>query len=630
MTSLFMTGGKFLGLPVLAAVIVVARVVGPALPDRLLVRWGLRAVLFLAVITALGLPDDEVSLWYIKPEFMRRIGVLLAAELALRAWIVPLAGKISRSWGEGLVISGLVVICSTTTYEDGSVAVVAPLYVIAAILTARQISKVNTSRSVTTDGLTVSRRRRMAVAQQVTAVVLALSLGLGGIFAIKGVERTLSSWAAEFTRNYRSQAQEIGLSKAPQLRQVFNPSPSMERTLRLENARGERHIRVMAFDRYEAQMWYPRSDERRFQAMDSRHLRADRPSQKITVVPLSEGAIEYLAIPTEAVGLTPNFLIERDQLGILRPVAGERAASWTVETPGAEGATIPLLPSLNEEEKAALLGFPKDVDYKVAELAREIAGTGSEETRVLKILHYLRSNHRYSLRYHPDGEPLTDFILNRQSAHCQYFASAMVVMARAAGVPARFVTGFYAYEPDGDDSTMVRERDAHAWAECYIQGKGWVVADATPASGRPDQLFDQPTAARKTWEAIRDFPGKIRRWLEEGGLRVTGLIAALLLGGYGIIWITLRVIAKWRVRKDGSYERLDPALVQLRSRIEKLLTQRGVQVEAQKTWRETLKNPSEQITVLLDGYDRLRFGKMNETSIQKMNEEIAQLEKSKQ
>src|SRR5262249_43810686 len=65
--------------------------------------------------------------------------------------------------------------------------------------------------------------------------------------------------------------------------------------------------------------------------------------------------------------------------------------------------------------------------------------------------------------------------------HCEYFASSMAILLRAAGVPTRIVNGFLMgeYNPVGDDY-IVRQSDAHSWVEVYIPGTGWREFDPTP------------------------------------------------------------------------------------------------------------------------------------------------------
>lgn len=91
-------------------------------------------------------------------------------------------------------------------------------------------------------------------------------------------------------------------------------------------------------------------------------------------------------------------------------------------------------------------------------------------------------DYRYSLyQKAAPGDALEEFLLNSKAGHCEYFASATVLMLRELGIPARYVVGFAVqeYEPFLD-MFIVRQRHAHAWAQAYIDGK-WQVVDTTPS-----------------------------------------------------------------------------------------------------------------------------------------------------
>jgi len=87
------------------------------------------------------------------------------------------------------------------------------------------------------------------------------------------------------------------------------------------------------------------------------------------------------------------------------------------------------------------------------------------------------------------ADPLAYFLFTRKQGHCEYFASAMTVMLRTAGIPARLATGFQSgvYNPI-TDFWLVRASDAHAWVEAWIPGRGWTTFDPTSARSQPPQL----------------------------------------------------------------------------------------------------------------------------------------------
>ena len=110
------------------------------------------------------------------------------------------------------------------------------------------------------------------------------------------------------------------------------------------------------------------------------------------------------------------------------------------------------------------------------------AKTDSE--KIAAVLDWLRSGHSYTTRppERPAGvDPVDDFLFRQPVGHCEFFASAAVLLLRAAGVPARYVTGFRGGEwnPIGG-YVAVRGERAHAWAEAFVTGVGWTRVDATP------------------------------------------------------------------------------------------------------------------------------------------------------
>ena len=101
--------------------------------------------------------------------------------------------------------------------------------------------------------------------------------------------------------------------------------------------------------------------------------------------------------------------------------------------------------------------------------------------RAAAIEDYLRGNMRYRLDvdYPPANRDFVSwFVLDSKEGYCSYFASAMAVMGRIAGLPTRYVEGYYA-RPGEDGSAVLSGQDAHAWAEVYFRGVGWVPFDAT-------------------------------------------------------------------------------------------------------------------------------------------------------
>ena len=128
-----------------------------------------------------------------------------------------------------------------------------------------------------------------------------------------------------------------------------------------------------------------------------------------------------------------------------------------------------------------------------------LAAGGQEELfdRALSIRDWLRRSFPYTLDV-SDPPPNTDFVswflLAERKGYCTYFASALTVLCRLQGIPARFVAG-YLVRPDGDGHAVVTGQMGHAWTEIYLRGFGWLTLDATP--GTEETVFgDDPPEDR--------------------------------------------------------------------------------------------------------------------------------------
>jgi protein-glutamine gamma-glutamyltransferase len=108
---------------------------------------------------------------------------------------------------------------------------------------------------------------------------------------------------------------------------------------------------------------------------------------------------------------------------------------------------------------------------------------------------YFHTSFRYTLDLSDmnQPDPLAYFLFNKRAGHCEYFASAMVVMLRTLGIPARYVTGFLPGEfNDLAQDYIIRASDAHSWVEVYFPGYGWITFDPTPpGSAKRGGLFSR-------------------------------------------------------------------------------------------------------------------------------------------
>lgn len=143
------------------------------------------------------------------------------------------------------------------------------------------------------------------------------------------------------------------------------------------------------------------------------------------------------------------------------------------------------IPDPNYQTVAAqYLTLPEHLDsmHELKELAARAADeNASPYEKALQLQAFLQKNYPYSLDVNtpPDGVDFVSyFLLWEQKGYCTYFASAMTVLCRMHGIPARYVTGYLA-KPGEDGIAHVTGQDAHAWTEIYLNGIGWLPIDAT-------------------------------------------------------------------------------------------------------------------------------------------------------
>ena len=135
--------------------------------------------------------------------------------------------------------------------------------------------------------------------------------------------------------------------------------------------------------------------------------------------------------------------------------------------------------------------------------------TGKADTAIAdRALGWIRSEFAYTLNVPLAGRnEIDDFLFDRKEGYCEHFSSAFVVLMRAAGVPARVVTGYAGgYRNPIGGYWLVLNSDAHAWAEVWLPGRGWVRVDPTAAVA-PERVYD--TLADRKPGLIGAFDGLV-------------------------------------------------------------------------------------------------------------------------
>lgn len=239
-----------------------------------------------------------------------------------------------------------------------------------------------------------------------------------------------------------------------------------------------RHHRLFRFPLYGTEAWL---------SGDVRRRKADTLRQTIYLEPLGTDVLFGAAMPAAFViggsrarpGTAHNDEVHMIRDGALKYTVYSRINTPPPDLLRAAPTALPLA------YRTAYLQLPPEIPDRVITLARDITKNATNNyDRALAISTWLSHNLDYTLEMVSPGdrEPIDFFLFDRKRGHCEYFASAMTILARAVGVPARNVNGFVGGEwNEYDQYVAVRGGDAHSWVEVYFPGAGWVTFDPTPA-----------------------------------------------------------------------------------------------------------------------------------------------------
>jgi transglutaminase-like putative cysteine protease len=145
-----------------------------------------------------------------------------------------------------------------------------------------------------------------------------------------------------------------------------------------------------------------------------------------------------------------------------------------------------LEPELSAWRRGVELQLPDDANPRTQALGRRIADTSGNAAEIVQRVLDMYRNQPFTYTLQPPLLPETDgmdaFLFDTRRGFCEHFAGSFVMLMRAAGVPARVVAGYQGGELNPINGTViVHQFDAHAWAEVWIEGDGWVRVDPTAA-----------------------------------------------------------------------------------------------------------------------------------------------------
>ncbi|ABI57229.1 transglutaminase TgpA family protein [Alkalilimnicola ehrlichii MLHE-1] len=357
------------------------------------------------------------------------------------------------------------------------------------------------------------------------------------------------------------QISELARSDAVAFRVEFEAAPP---------PRSRRYWRGPVFEAFDGQRWQPADHLHERREPVEPAADAERIEYTVTLEPHGQPWLFGLDLPlTLAAG----------------HASARGAQTWERDTPvnrrvryaGQSTPDYRLGATLDPQRRETNLALAQNRHPRTVALARSWRAQTDDPQALLgqAISHFREQDFGYTLSPPLMRDDMVDeFLFDHQQGFCEHYAAAFAVMMRAAGVPARVVTGYLGGEmnPTGD-YMIVRQSDAHAWNEVWLEGEGWIRIDPTAlaAPARLDEglagALGDPASApalarldaswlrdlRLRWDAVNMTwhrwmlgygPELQRQWLERLGLQswqqaVMALGLALIAASLLLAWVTL-------------------------------------------------------------------------------------------
>jgi transglutaminase-like putative cysteine protease len=323
--------------------------------------------------------------------------------------------------------------------------------------------------------------------KRLAAFLLAAVVATGGAFAASiGLVRAhlaLQEWVVDALSNtdsdpYQSQTRigDLGRVKLSD-RIVWRVDQAPPATVPLL-------LRSGVFTRFVSGNWLARRDS--FLPLAAAPVAPlDGKPRRLTLYGESRAGSALLPLPVDAGKISGNVgTLQRNAYGVVRssdapPVLEFAVAAASPNVPDAQADTTAV--TNGDEELALPKGF-EQLLQRLPELAA--LSQHSERDRLAGVEAWFAANFKYTLFLgdaQSGGRDLERFLLTDRAGHCEYFATSTVLLLRALGMRARYVTGYSLQEYSSlEKAFLIRPRHAHAWAEVFVDGR-WLEIDTTPS-----------------------------------------------------------------------------------------------------------------------------------------------------
>lgn len=308
----------------------------------------------------------------------------------------------------------------------------------------------------------------------------------------------------------------------------------------------QRYFRGMVLWSFDGRAWSPGALARRAAKPAPLGIRGAEIGYEVTLLPSQQHWLFAMDMPVRA--------SEGTNMGPDHTLWSAKPIDQTFRYRVTSATDYHLAPEpLGARTRAAALQLPADFDPRARALAarwREAAGNNDAAIvrDALSLFH--NDGFAYSLNAPPLGrDSIDDFLFGTKTGYCEHYAGAFTFLMRAAGVPARVVVGYQGgYWNDLARYLLLRQSDAHAWSEVWLQGRGWVRVDPTAAVSRVTLASDGGVTGdigggvHSWWLPWQNRLDIVNRWWGQTVVNFDALRQSRLFSPFGIAHTTLQML----------------------------------------------------------------------------------------
>jgi hypothetical protein len=364
--------------------------------------------------------------------------------------------------------------------------------------------------------LWTQRAARFGVVVWLVALLVATSLGLGGtrglgVFQV-WLTRVNASWMADMMSRRGLDASKARTS----IGQIGRLAQSGKIIIRLQTPPGGSPpllLREASYTGYRAGTWLTPGQQGFGDVLDQTSVTSwellprKKTSASVTIASYLARQRDLLPLPSGVAHLA-NLDMDAVRTNDFGAVQAEGRGLTIFDAHYAAGVTLDSPPNTNWD-----LIVPRDESNTVMRIVAELKLDGlSDREKMAAVENYFATRFTYSTWQEPPhgqtNTALSRFLLQTHRGHCEFFATATVLLLRAANLPARYAVGYAVHEANGENKFVVRARDGHAWCLVWnAEQKIWEDFDTTPGT------FSAEEAKRASaWQWLSD--GWERAWFE--------------------------------------------------------------------------------------------------------------------